>query len=310
MPSVRVALAILAATGCGRLEFDRRDGAPDDAPPAADARPPLCLAWGPFSAPARLAGPINTLTDEWEPAPLPGGTVLYYEAYLGTLDLLVATRPDTTADFAAGNVITELSTANFDERSPTLTDDGLILLYASNNGPTFDLWAAERSTTADLFAAGGPVPVVNSDLYEASPWLSGDGLRLVFASERLGPSDLFETTRASRTADFATPQKLVELDSGPGDFELAPSLTSDGLEIFFASSRLGTEGGLDLYRARRPTVDAPFGAVEPVPEISTPFDDTGAYLPGDGTTIYVNVDTDIQGGRNADVWTATRSCLD
>jgi len=51
-----------------------------------------------------------------------------------------------------------------------------------------------------------------------------------------------------------------------------------------------------------------FGPAELVPELCTPFDDYGLRLAPDGRTMYFNYDTETLGGRQADIWTATRAC--
>ncbi|MFN0246676.1 MAG: TolB family protein [Kofleriaceae bacterium] len=115
----------------------------------------------------------------------------------------------------------------------------------------------------DIDAATCPTPsswsapvlhaALTSPVQDWSPALSGDTLRIVFQSDRTGDSELFEATRASATAMFGGPTALTPLNS-MGE-EQAPTLSVDGLVIFFTSDRSGAHV---LYRATRAAVSAPF----------------------------------------------------
>jgi hypothetical protein len=101
--------------------------------------------------------------------------------------------------------------------------------------------------------------------------------------------------------------ELAEICS-PQD-EYAPALSTDGLEIFFASNRPGGKGGFDVYTSRRPALDQPFAPPTVVTEVNSALDDVGPRISSDGTTLYLNYDSITAGGGDADMWTATRSCL-
>src|SRR4051812_21064658 len=45
----------------------------------------------------------------------------------------------------------------------------------------------------------------------------------------------------------------------PAGWEYAPAVTADGLEIFFHATRAGGLGNADIWTARRPTINMPFG---------------------------------------------------
>jgi Tol biopolymer transport system component len=78
-------------------------------------------------------------------------------------------------------------------------------------------------------------------------------------------------------------QPLTALN-GPLSSELDPSLTADGLEIFFSSNRPGL-GGYDVYHAKRTTTDRAFDAPVLITELST-TDSEFSFITADGLTIY------------------------
>jgi Tol biopolymer transport system component len=68
--------------------------------------------------------------------------------------------------------------------------------------------------------------------------LSRDQRTIVFFSNRGGSGvDLWVATRASVAAPFGTPKPLGELNGA--EAELDPTLSLDGREIFFVSTRSG-----------------------------------------------------------------------
>lgn len=99
-----------------------------------------------------------------------------------------------------------------------------------------------------------PEPIAFSDARwrDSDPWLTPDGQTLYFISDRPTPArgdrhDL-DLWRAHRTdGGWSAPEHLGDTVNSPGE-ELGPELHGDTL--YFASSRAGGRGGLDLYAAR------------------------------------------------------------
>jgi Tol biopolymer transport system component len=86
---------------------------------------------------------------------------------------------------------------------------------------------------------------VNSTADDFDPWLSADGLLLLFHSNRLGDDDLFWASRSTVDDDFGAPRAITELNSS-GYADSAPTLTRDHGRLIFASTRGGDE---QLYEA-------------------------------------------------------------
>ena len=290
------AASLLVIAACGRIGFDGI---------ASDARPDAC-AFGPWSAPVPLPAIVQSMDDDWGATPTLAGSDVYFYSFrngAGDSDIWHAVRPTATT-FAAPVRVAELATAR-SEGTLTLTDDALEILFAREG----DILEATRGSTAEMFGAATTI-AINSPSSDGDPFVSADGLRLVFASSRIGPDvhglDLFEATRPSRSAEFGAPVELHELNTDNDDF--APTLSADGLEIFFASRTIDHAPTDEIYTARRPALDRPFDAPVVVPELSSARDDVLPRLSLDDTTIYLDYNTITAGGANADLYSATRSC--
>lgn len=129
------------------------------------------------------------------------------------------------------------------------------------DGPSAQAFAADRTPWSTPVRLDAPVnsPTAN----DQGPALSLDGLALYFCSNRprsLG-NDLWVSRRASDDDPWEIPANLGPgVNSAGGD--CGPSLSQDGLLLFFTSNRAGGAGGNDLYVTARtdPTDDLSWGA--------------------------------------------------
>lgn len=88
--------------------------------------------------------------------------------------------------------------------------------------------------------------------------------------------------------------------------EYDPTLTDDLLEIFFISDRAGGLGGKDVWHAVRTDRREPFGPPEPVRDASSPADEEGVAVSGDGRTLWVG--SRREGGQGGiDIWCTSRA---
>ncbi len=280
---------------CGRVGFDART--PDA---TSDASP---CAWSAFSVPQKLPAVVQSASDDWFPAPTLQGSELYFYSYpTGHGEIFHA----AAAPYGAPGEVSELAQGTNDIKWPTLTDDALVIVYGAYDGSLFHLWQATRASIADPFSNVAMLASVTSANNEYAPWLSADGLRLYFSSDRGGTPMIYETSRADRASAFAAPQPHPELQLfNAGSLTTGPTLSADGREVFY-SAISGTQ--YDIFTAHRDALDAAFGAATLVPELSSPLDDIGMRLSLDGTTMFLNYDSVAAGGANADLWSATRAC--
>jgi hypothetical protein len=192
--------------------------------------------------------------------------------------------------------------------NPTFTSDMLEIFFTTRRDKTtgIDVWFAKRASVAEPFGTPGPVPKVNSDGFETSSAISGDGLTLWFGSDRdggLGEVDIWYSTRTSRSAEWSTPENLTVLNSTADDIPRAPG--QHGLVMPLASSRASpTNPGLDHYQAfaaTRPTVASPFEAPVILPIVPPDLGSVDGFLTDDGLTFFFCAGPGLTGATDAAV---------
>ena len=196
------------------------------------------------------------------------------------------------------------------------TADGLECYYAAQIPGGYgrrDIWYMKRETIDD---AWGPLenlgPPVNTIYDEHMACVSPDGLELYFSGYDeegarpggYGHSDLWVSKRPTRDDPWTEPFNLGSLVNS-AFLDGRPSISPDGLLLFFDSERPGGFGSLDLYVTRRATLSDSWG--EPInlgPPINTEVDEECARISADGSTLYW--DSDRQGGYGGnDLWQAS-----
>jgi len=118
-------------------------------------------------------------------------------------------------------------------------------------------------------------PVVNTQLNDRHPAISRNGLSLYITSDRpggYGDLDIWVSQRASLNDPWGSPVNLGPNINTSG-LENGPNLSSDGLRLYFGSTRAGGRGDADLYVSSRQNPEDDFGWGPPVT-----LDPTGALL--------------------------------
>jgi hypothetical protein len=164
-----------------------------------------------------------------------------------------------------------------------------------------------ESVKAD-FTFGEPTnlgPTINSSVREQTPSISADGLELYFRSTRAGGGfDIWVTTRATTDDPWGTPVSLgPKVNRSPWVWDSCPSISADGLSLFFVSERFGGEGGLDIWVTTRPTKDESWA--EPVnlgPTVNSSSGDFSPSISADGLSLYF-------ASGSGDLWVTTRATV-
>lgn len=302
-----------ARTGDGRPDRHLTDGPPEvqpDLSPPTDEGGDAPCPWGPFSAPALLPG-VSSSEDEWSPWLTADGLHLYFSSWrrggLGASDLWRADRatPDSTFNIPAP---AEAFNSPDSEACVSFTADGLFAVFARQVRDDSDIWFATRSTPYAPFEAPRLLAGFGTSVWDGCPRISPDGLRMLFMTGRGGRwGDIWVASRSTRDEDFAEPTVFAATDSP--STELSAVLSEDELELYFDSERDGGSGGLDLWVARRPAPAADFGPPTPLEELNTSNDDVFPALSADGSALYFNRDTIVEGGVSSlrsNLWVATR----
>ena len=148
------------------------------------------------------------------------------------------------ADFTFGepeNLGSPVNTEDSDG-SPHISPDGLSLYFQSGRPGglgSADLWVSTRETPDDIWESPTNLgSTVNSSADDWAPCISPDGLELFFTSKRSGGpggfSDIWLTTRASQLDGWGEPEPLGS-NINTSNFEGHPSISSDGLELYFCA---------------------------------------------------------------------------
>ena len=156
-------------------------------------------------------------------------------------------------------------------------------------------------------------PGVNSRWTEGAPCLSADGLTLLFHSnDRPGGLGSYDIWMSTRTTPDAVWEEAINLGSAinHAGADQSPSLSPDGLILYFSSERMGGFGHMDLWMSQRPSHDAEWG--EPVnlgAAVNTPDSQSDPEISADGLTL---VFASFVNGRDSPhiLWIASRSALD
>jgi hypothetical protein len=219
-------------------------------------------AWG---SPANLGATVNSPYTELYPCLSSDGLTLYFSDYysgtprpggLGGGDIWMTTRLSRDDSWTLPvNMGAPVNSANLD-MSPTVSADGLTLVFNSNNRAagygSWDVWISTRSGVHDPW--GQPVnlgPAVNSGNWEGESGLSADGRALIFGSGRaglVGGVDLWFSTRKTPVDPWTNGVSLGPVVNSVRDDGTA-RFSPDMKTLYFCSNRAGTLGGYDLYAA-------------------------------------------------------------
>ena len=201
---------------------------------------------------------------------------------------------------------------------PSISADGLELYFDSNRSGGFggfDIWIATRATKDETW--GEPVnlgPMVNGPDFEQAPRISTDGLSLFFGSDRpdgSGNWDIWVATRRTRDTDWSSVVNLGSTINSSAD-ELTPSISFDGLSLFFGSNRPGGFGSCDLWLTVRETPHDDWGKpINLAPPVNSEFCEIMGSISADGRTLVIGSDAigpfRPDGYGRADLWLASRA---
>jgi len=166
----------------------------------------------------------------------------------GARDLYVATRSSPSGNFDTATPLTSVNSSSLDHL-PWTNGDELTLYFASLRGGNMDIWRSTRASRGDAFGAPAAVNELNSSADDNGMTLTQDERTVIIASNRpngAGGYDLYQAARASTSEPFSTPEPLTALNTSA--VETDPSLSPDGAELFFVSTRNGAN---EIWRSLR-----------------------------------------------------------
>jgi len=156
---------------------------------------------------------------------------------------------------------------------------------------------------------------VNTPGFEGKPSLSADGLELYFVSDRAGAlggpgdQDIYVSRRSSVNRSWGPPERVPPPVSS-AFFDITPTISLDGLALYFASNRPGpfSPPWPDQWVSRRASVNDPWGeAVNLGPGVNTPlFEGSIDISPDQRTAFFAGVTP----GFVFDIFVSRRSSTD
>jgi Tol biopolymer transport system component len=240
---------------------------------------------------------VNSPTFEGSPTVPPNERVLFLTSNRagGQEDIFVSTRQRKKDPWGESvNLGPPVNTPGANENGLRLSLDGKELYFSSNRQGGFgrsDLYVStRRSKNHPWSAAANLGPLINTEVFEGFPTPSADGNTLYFSrgtTSTSPDSDIFVTTRATPHDPWAVPDGLAPTIDGPGP-EFSPSISTDGLTLYFASGRPGNIGLIDIWVSSRPSETADWGSpVNLGPSVNTSFSVTLApFISADGRSLY------------------------
>ncbi len=288
-----VALGVLSS--CGRIWFDPLSdarAAPHDGPDDGSSDGAVACADRPFDPPVRITELSSDLdadaTLRLVPDELSG---VFWSSRSGDIELFTVTRPSLTAPFQA-TIATALNSTSA-EFDPTISADGTVVVFASSRPGSTGLDLYESVATNGAFGPPVRIAALASADEEQQPNFWRD--ELFFSSSRTGTSTLYHARRTGPT-QYTAPVLLAEISGGA---ERDPTLSADGLTIYWQSTRTGNG---DIYTARRATTADAFGPATLVANVNTTATDGPSWLSADGCRLYLS--SDIAG--SPDIYVASR----
>ena len=211
--------------------------------------------------------------------------------------------------------LTEINTSNA-EYSPVFNNN---YLYFTTNRDANKIYRATGTGFTDLYRIGSrganvnlqtlrPLPDIINDpnVNEGSIALSADGSFIVFAKGNSGKAsgnnnvNLFFSR--FRNGEWIEPRALSVND--PDSWDSTPTLSPDGLTLYWSSNRPGGYGGDDLYAANLDRRGRWVDIRNLGPEINTPGNENFPYVSPDGK-LYFSSDGHPGFGK-LDLFVATR----
>lgn len=228
-------------------------------------------AWG---APVNLGPTVNSITNDTAPVISTDGHYLYFGSDrpggCGLRDIWVSHRTSTSVDIGEGgwespvNMGCTINSAQNDDGPTYFLDPATIqvtLYWCTQNRAgglgDWDVWKSDFKPDG-TWTPAVDVTELNSVARDTRTTIRRDGLEMLVTSMRTGsvpdssnaPSlDLWVSTRAKVQDPWGSLTDLTALNTAYGDG--APSLSSDGTELYFYSNKTGGAGTTDLYVSHR-----------------------------------------------------------
>lgn len=155
---------------------------------------------------------------------------------------------------------------------------------------------------------GTPVALpgtINSASFENSPSLTDDELSIVFQRTiNNNQSILMLATRAKTSDAFGDPSALALTGT---DLSFMPSITRDGLSVYWSEVSDSQNGGMDVFVATRNTIAGQFSNPQATGIASQTVEEQDPVVTGDGDEMFFASDQASPGSNKRQLFHANRS---
>ena len=203
---------------------------------------------------------------------------------------------DPLTPFGTPSPLTALNSSAAED-DPTLTGDMLEIFFDRDG----DIHRSTRSSVTAGWGAPQAVTALNTTSGETTPGITPDGLTIFFSSDRsggIGSYDIWTSTRASRIAQWSTPQPVSTVNSS--DSDSCPCPSADLLTLTFAV-RISSDW--DITQSTRASTGAAWGTPTPVAAVNSSDADVDPWRVG----VVMVFASERPGLGSTDLYISTRS---
>jgi Tol biopolymer transport system component len=233
-----------------------------------------------------------------------GLTIVFNSNRGGNQDLYMATRSSTSEGFGAPVPLPAPVNTSANEACPTIANGHRLYFSSDREDPSYDIYVSKRGPNGWSEPENlGPNINTPGWLDEAAAFYEDGGDQVMLFSSRqaggAGDGNIYQSVNGG-------PKSLVAGGPNSSASDNRPSVTRDGLTIFFDSTRSGGLGGPDIYYATRSSASQTFGPAIHLIGLSSSEFDARATISKDGSFITFS---SVRAGNESpapDIWYATR----
>ncbi len=173
---------------------------------------------------------------------------------------------------------------------PALTADNEQLIFTKRNGRGHDddedLFISTKDASGRWTTPVSISDKINSNLREGASAISADGRHLIFTlcgSKTYGRCDLFES---KKTGDAWSPPVNLGPMVNSSAWDVQPSLSADGQELYFVSDRKGGVGGSDIWYSHKDSTGRWTKAQNLGNTINTKYDEISPFVHVNNRNLY------------------------
>lgn len=265
-------------------------------------------SWGEWTVPARIdtlpnsGANLSTLAaDGCATHSSDGLTIIFASDRSGDFDLYMATRSSTSEGFGTAVPLPAPVNSASHESCATIANGGRLYFSSNRHDPAYDLYVSRLgqdgwSEPANL----GPNINQPGSLEEVATFYEDEqGTEVMLFCRRTQNGTV---GKIYQSVDGGPPT-LVAGGPHSSASDCRPSVTRDGLTIFFDSTRSGLP---DLYYSTRSSTSQDFGEAELMTDLNSPALELRPYISKDGTFITFSSNRLGSVSPAPDIWYATR----